>query len=102
MNLFNDDPLHFVSEAQVLYVHHARAAFLISMKDYWQRGDAEAEQEHSRQADYFAKLLRDSGQEVPNIHDEQWLAVWGYKASCVYDLYLAREELKGQSCPYQP
>lgn len=102
MNLFNDDPLHFVSEAQVLYIHHARAAFLISMKDYWQRGDAEAEQEHSRQANYYAGLLRDSGQEVPNIHDEQWLFIWKYEMACHYDLRLVREEFTTLNCPYQP
>ena len=94
MNAELQEPMT-VSEAQVLYLYHARASFFISMQDFTTRQDRENLVIHNERAEHYSRRLREVGVRVEDIHGDvaSQLATAHTRFWAV--LYSERQQLKG-------
>ena len=82
-----------VSEAVILYTHHSRESFLISMIDYQSREDADKGKFHDLEAHFYAQLLLATGVSLPDPQNLLWKELKRYASTWRYDLQLERKAL---------
>lgn len=84
-----------VSEAQVLYLYHARASFFISMQGFTTHQDRENWKIHDERAEHYSRRLREVGVRIEDIHGDvaSQLATAHTRFWAV--LYAERQQLKG-------
>lgn len=83
-----------VSEAQVLYLYHARAAFEIEMQEFIGHEDRKRSQEHDELAVRYARQLREVGVEVEDAHGDVALQLAAARTRTWLVLYAERQQLK--------
>lgn len=91
----NDEEPMTVSEAQVLYLYHARAAFNIEMQDYISYEDRKKSKEHDELASRYARMLREVGVAVEDAHGDTALQLAAAHTRTWSVLYSERQQLPG-------
>lgn len=94
MNAELQEPMT-VSEAQVLYLYHARASFFISMQDFTTHQDLENWKVHDERAGHYARRLREVGVRVEDIHGDVASQLAAAHTRFWAVLYSERQQLKG-------